>query len=666
MHATGRAIVGVVFVLAAVLPARAQSTLGASPQRLFIDRCSQCHDDGENPAPNANAASTKAPKLVDLRPKLAEAVYRLIDGAGIMAPHTKGWNADDRRRVAEWITGKRMPVVEELAPPEGRCDYAPPAVDLAKSPLSNGWGMDAGTGRFQTAAQAGLPAASIPKLKLKWAFGFPSATQAYSQPTVAAGRVYIGSETGLVYAIDAKSGCYHWAFAADASVRSGVVIGASEFTSGGALIYFGDIRATVYAVDARTGKLVWREKVDNHNMARITGTPVLAGGHLYVPVSGVGEEAQVRNPNYECCTFRGSLVALDAHTGTIRWKAYAIAQEPRKVGTKENGLDQFAPAGASIWSAPTVDLARGVVYAGTGNGFTTPAADTTDSVLAFSIKDGSILWKHQLTEGDSVGVGPDFDIGASVILRKLANGKSVLVVGQKSGVVYGLDPDNKGAEVWRTKLSEGALWGGIEWGMTADSQFVYVPISDYPMRNTGKPPTPEAGQLTALRLDTGAQVWSRKGIARCADPGAQCHPAKSAAISSTPDAVFAGSLDGWLRAYASKDGALLWEVDASRPFLTVNNVVATGGSFNGGGPAIAGGMVFAASGYSYFATGGNVLLAFEPVPPPPVSRPANGAPVAAPPAVPKPAPAAARPLTGKPAEAKPATRKPSAAPATAR
>ena len=158
------------------------------------------------------------------------------------------------------------------------------------------------------------------------------------------GRVFVGSDTGLVYAIDAQSGCYHWAFAADASVRTGIAIGASDFTAGGALIYFGDIRGTVYAVDARSGVLAWRERVDTHNLARITGTPVLAGGRLYVPVSGVGEEAQAKNPNYECCTFRGSVVALDADAGTVIWKAFSIAEAPRKVGTRANGLDEYAPA----------------------------------------------------------------------------------------------------------------------------------------------------------------------------------------------------------------------------------------------------------------------------------------------------------------------------------
>ncbi|MGE3578002.1 MAG: PQQ-binding-like beta-propeller repeat protein [Vicinamibacterales bacterium] len=606
-------------------PVLAQSTLGASAQRLFIDRCSQCHDDGENPAPAANAGARPAPALNALRSKTAEAVFGMMDGAGLMAPHTKGWSVDDRRRVAEYITGKKLALVDTLAPAEGRCDFAPPAVTLVKASMSDGWGMDAGNGRFQTAAQAGLAAAAVPTLKLKWAFGFPGATHAYSQPTVAAGRVYVGSEAGLVYAIDAQSGCYHWAFAADAAVRSGVAIGASAFTEGQALIYFGDIRGTVYAVDARTGVLAWREKVDTHPMGRITGTPVLAADRLYVPVSGVGEEAQAGNPNYECCTFRGSLVSLDAHTGTVYWKAYAIAEAPRKVGTKPNGLDQYAPAGASIWSAPTVDLARGAVYVGTGNGFTQPAADTTDAVLAFSLKDGSLLWKRQLLAGDAVGGGPDFDIGASVILRALPGGRSVLVVGQKSGEVYALDPDRQGAEVWKVRLSAGALWGGIEWGMAADAQFVYVPISDYPFRADGKPPTPEAGLLVALRLDTGRQVWAQRGIARCPDPGPACHPAKSAAITATPAAVFAGSLDGMLRAYATKDGAVLWETDTAVPFTTVNNVAARGGSINGAGPVVAGGMVFVNSGYSFAAVGGNALLAFAADAPPPAARPARPA-----------------------------------------
>jgi polyvinyl alcohol dehydrogenase (cytochrome) len=246
---------------------------------------------------------------------------------------------------------------------------------------------------------------------------------------------------------------------------------------------------------------------------------------------------------------------------------------------------------------------------GTGNGFTRPVADTTDAVLAFSVRDGRLLWKRQLTPNDAGGLELDFDIGASLILRKLPNGQRVLVVGQKSGDVYGLDPDGLGEQLWKVSVSKGALWGGIEWGMAADAQLAYVPVSDYPMFNNKKPPTPEAGSLIALRLDTGQQVWAQKGAVTCAG-GLECHPAKSAAITVIPDAVFAGSLDGHLRAYSTADGRPLWEFNTAIDFVTVNGIRGKGGSINGAGPTIAGGMLFVNSGYSFFAKGGNVLLAF--------------------------------------------------------
>jgi len=598
--------IGTVMALLGGTPVLAQSTLGASAQRLAIDRCSQCHDDGENPVVGARAGAAPVPALNALRSKTAELVFRTMDGAGQMVPHATGWSVDDRRRVAEFITGKKLSLHDTLAPEEDRCDFAPPAVDLVKTPLSGGWGMDPGNGRFQPAATAGLSVSAIPTLRLKWAFGFPGVARAWAQPTVAAGRVYVGTESGLVYAIDAGSGCYHWAFAADASVRTGIAIGASEFTSGGALIYFGDIRGSVYAVDARTGALAWRERVDTHAMARITGTPALAAGRLYVPVSGAGEEAQSTNPNYECCTFRGGVVAIDAHTGTIYWKAFAIQDAPKKVGTKPNGLDQYAPAGASVRGAPTVDLARGAVYVGTGKGFTTPAAATTDAVLALSLKDGSLLWARQLTAGDAVGGGPDAEVGASLILRVLPGGRRVLIAGQKSGDVYALDPDNNGADLWHVRLPADGTRGGVRWGMAADSQSVYVPIADSP-RQTG-----ETGGLAALALVSGQQAWARTGAAM------------SAAPTVTPGVVFAGSRDGKLRAHSTKDGSVLWETATAVSFTTVNNVPARGGSIDAAGPAVAGGMIYVNSGYASSGAGGNVLLAFEPSPsaPAPGPRPA--------------------------------------------
>jgi polyvinyl alcohol dehydrogenase (cytochrome) len=599
--------------LAPAAVAHAQlATLGATVQRLFEDRCFSCHGDVTRIGPNANAGARPAPSFGDIRARLSpQAVFRAIDGTGIMAVHTKGWTTDDRRRIAEYVTGKAMPLVEVLAPTEGKCAAPAPAIgDPFGAPHWNGWGVDAGNGRFQPARQAGLDAADIPKLRLKWAFGFPGVTQAYAQPVIAAGRVFVGSETGLVYALDARTGCFYWTFPAMGPVRTTIVLARSAIAKSGTVLYFGDVRSNMYAVDAQTGAMLWTQKIDEHPHGRITGSPTLVDGRLYVPVAGMTEEAQAGNPAYECCTFRGSLVAMDAASGRVYWKSYTIAETPKLRGKNAKGTQLYGPAGASIWSAPTVDPEGGAVYVGTGNGFTQPAADTTDAVLAFSLKDGTLLWKNQLTEGDAVGVGADVDIGASLILRRLEDGRRVLVVGQKTGDVYGLDPDNKGAQLWKVSLSKGGMMGGVEWGMAADDRLVFVPISDHPLFSFNKPPTPEAGSLVALRLESGEQVWMQRGVATCNRPVAECHPAKAAAITATPDAVFAGSLDGYVRAYGTSDGRLLWEYNTAVPFKTVNGVEATGGSISGAGPAIAGGMLFVNSGYSFFSKGGNVLLAF--------------------------------------------------------
>jgi polyvinyl alcohol dehydrogenase (cytochrome) len=532
-----------------------------------------------------------------------------------MAVHAKGLNTYDRRRLAEFVSGKVVPALDLLAPVQGKCTARPPPLgEWEKGAVWAGWSSDEGNGRFQTPARAGLKASDIRKLKVKWAFAFPTATTADSQPAVAGGRVFIGSETGLVYSIDAKSGCFYWAFAADASVRTGITIGRAPRADGGALLYFGDVKANVYAIDARSGTLVWKQKIDDHPFARVTGTPALAAGRLYVPVSGLGEEVNVNNPNYECCTFRGSVVSMEASSGAIQWKTYTIPQTPTPTYKTDRGFQHYGPAGASIWSAATIDLARGALYVGTGNGFSQPAAPETDAVLAFSLKDGRLLWKNQLTADDAAGPGPgaDVDIGAPLILRKLPGGKSVLVVGQKSSDVFGLDPDRQGAQLWKVKLSKGGMMGGVEWGMAADDRVVYVPISDFPTPPPG-PVRPEAGLLAALDLQTGAQMWVQKATASCPSGTADCYPAKVAAITVTADAVFSGSMDGYLRAYSTKDGRLMLEFNTAAEFATVNGVKGKGGSISGPGPAVAGGMLFVNSGYGRFGgVGGNVLLALAP------------------------------------------------------
>jgi polyvinyl alcohol dehydrogenase (cytochrome) len=368
-------------------------------------------------------------------------------------------------------------------------------------------------------------------------------------------------------------------------------------------------------VDALTGEPVWSLKVEEHAAARITGAPTLAGERLYVPVSSI-EEVPGGRPDYPCCTFRGSVVAIDAATGTRIWKTYTIPDAPQIVGKNAAGTPLWKPAGAAIWSAPTIDAARKVLYVATGNAYTEPAAPTSDAVIAMALESGAIQWVSQVTPKDVyvIGckpdndncpddVGPDFDFGNSPILRRLANGRSVIVVGQKSGVAYGMDPDRKGAVLWQYRAGQGSPLGGIEWGSAADERVMYVPVSDVLQ--------PQAGGLHAIGLGSGERIWHTPAPPPACKGGLGCSGAQSAAITVMPGVVFSGAIDGHIRAYDTGDGRIIWDYDTARDFETVNGVRASGGSIDGPGPVVAGGMLYTGSGYGrWLGRPGNVLLAF--------------------------------------------------------
>ena len=384
-----------------------------------------------------------------------------------MAPMATGMTAVERAAVAAFLSKTTAAVVD---PDAGRCTTpAPPLSEAATLPQWNGWGNDPTNSRFQSAAAAGLTAQSVPRLTLKWAFGLPGVMVVSAQPTVFGGRVIVGSESGVVYALDAATGCVRWQFKAGAGVRSAAVVGrlAGDGPARYAA-YFGDLRATVYAVDLATGEQLWSLKVEDHAWARITGGSTLFEGRLYVPVSSF-EELPGARPDYPCCTFRGSVVAIDATTGKQIWKTYTIPEAPAIVGKNAAGTPLWKPAGAAIWAAPTIDAARRRVYVATGNAYTEPAAPTTDAVLALALDTGAVQWVSQVTPSDAFLVGckagnancpddagPDFDFGNSPILRRLANGRTVIAIGQKSGVAFGLDPDNKGAVLWRYRAGRSA------------------------------------------------------------------------------------------------------------------------------------------------------------------------------------------------------------------
>ena len=429
--------------------------------------------------------------------------------------------------------------------------------------------------------------------------------------------VYIGSPSGIVYSLDRATGCTHWSFDARAGVRSAITIGPDN------IAYFGDTHANVFALNTETGKQIWKVQVEDYPSARVTGSPKLYQGRLYVPVAS-RDEWFASDPTFECCKFRGSVVALDPRNGKQIWKTYTISVPAQRLEVKR-GTQTWGPSGVGIWDSPTIDEKRNVLYVGTGDSYSEPPAPMSDSVLAISLADGRIVWKQQLTVGDvftanCVGKtkttcpdkpGPDADFGSSPILHTQPDGSRVLLAGQKSGTLYALDPDHEGRVLWQTKLSKGGVLGGIQWGPAADQDTVYAAISDlaFAAAPEGVIPNPKiGGGLYAVQISTGEKLWSALPTP-CERHG--CSPAQSAAITAIPGVVFSGSLDGHLRAYSSKDGAVIWDYDTAKAFDTVNKVAAKGGSLDGPGPVVAGGMVFVNSGYAFFnGMPGNVLLVF--------------------------------------------------------
>ena len=584
--------------------ASAAAAVVAHGAGLFKARCASCHDPAVDRAPPKAALARRFPDDIATALK-----------SGVMQPMAADLSDEDIHSIATYLGSDGM--TEQAGDPPA---CGPGAKFSMSGPGWNGWSIDVRNSRDQP--NPGLPSAAVPRLKVKWSMTYTGGR--YGQPIIVGGRLFLTSSSGRIYALDAKTGCMQWRFDADAGVRTTPVIGQLRGASpSGYLMFFGDFRRNVYALDAASGKLQWKMNVEQHPRGVLTGAPVLYKGLLYVPISS-WEETAGGVGSYGCCSARGGLAAIDAKDGRLVWKTYAIEQEPLPTTKNSAGTQMYGPAGAAVWSAPTIDAKRGVVYIGTGDTYTDVKENGSDAIIALDLATGKVKWRNQVTENDSflMGcnrsdtvncpkvVGPDHDFGASPILFTLHTGKDIILAGQKSGVAFGMDPDHDGKTVWRNKVGNGGALGGIEWGMAADNKRLYVAVADLGM----PPPKGKAG-LYALDPATGDQQWYTAAPKVPCSYGGRCLIGQSAAPSVIPGLVLSTTIDGHLRAYDVTDGKIVWDFDtAAQKYQTINGIKdQSGGSLDVAGPVVAGAMMYIISGYAG-ALGGapnNVLLAFS-------------------------------------------------------
>lgn len=583
---------------------------------IYQASCAVCHEAGLDRAPDRATLDLMAPDRI---------LYALERGAMVSMAVTL--STAQRRSVSEFLSGDSLDNFTRVPPASAMCGST--ADFRASAPQWQGWGgTGLGNHRYQSGAVAGINASNVDELEVEWAFGFPGDIRAYSPPTIANGRLFLGSLGGGVYSLDAASGCVHWFIDVGASVRSPMTIATIPRDGGEReAVFFGDGTAYVYAADTATGEILWRTEVDDFPVAHVSGSTVYYDGKLFVGV-GSGEEGAAASPGYECCQFRGSLAALDAATGEILWQTYTVdAPTPR--GENAIGTQLWGPSGAPLWSSPAVDPDRNAVYVTTGNNYSNPASAMSDSFIALDIDSGRILWSQQMTSGDAWTAAcrledktncanltaPDFDFAASPMLVDRPDGSSLLIAGQKSGIVHALDPDRDGAIVWQTRVGLGGSMGGVQWGSATDGEKVYVAISDVrriPVQHSwATEADPEiGGGLIALDVDDGSVRWYAPPIP-CGDR-IRCSPAQPGAVTVIDGVAFAGSMTGHLRAHSTETGEVLWQFDSVQSFDTVNGVPASGGAIDGAGPTIANGFLYLNSGYpNGGGMPGNVLIALS-------------------------------------------------------
>lgn len=573
-------------------------------KKVYIATCATCHSQN-------STLKNGGPTVALLGGMTPKAIYTALS-SGKMKMQGSTISDEQRKAIAQFLTNKTL--VETTLPKEAFTNFS-----LSKNATyKSGWGGDLeGTG-FEKESQ--INAQNVGSLKVKWTFAFPDGTQIRSKPAVVGDWLIVGSQFGDVYALNKKTGKIGWHFEGSIAIRGAISVAKSS--NGELRVYFADYATNVYTLSAATGKLIWKSRSGIHPQSANTGSVVVYQNTVFVPLTSF-EVLSAKDPNFDCCSSSGELVALNATTGEIKWRHRVITEEAKESGKKKNGKSFFGPAGAIVWCSPTIDTKRGFVYIGTGENYTDPPTNTSDAIQAIDIKTGKLVWNFQATTHDTWNlacpgepncpdkVGPDLDFGSAPLLVKAGyNGKDIIVAGQKSGVVHALDPSS-GKVIWQTRIGKGGMLGGIHWGMATDGKNVYAANADNIIAIDTRDSTRKASPgLYAININNGEIIW-KAATPEC-PKDKNCIQANSAAPLALPDLVFAGTLEGYIRAYDSKNGNVLWEFDTVKDYETTNGIAGRGGSLDGPSPVVSGNMLFVNSGYGNFGElAGNVLIAFE-------------------------------------------------------
>lgn len=603
-----------------------QVSANSPASALYESRCAQCHD---NPV-------GRVPPRASLRYRPPEGVYQALL-SGVMSPMTEGLEDHQIKSLVKLLTGREPKHIPD--PNSHRCTAASGAVVVDDEDWVSVHGDIQGH-RFRNSAA--FNANSVNRLKLKWAYAYPGGAKG---PVTAAGNTLFLAGTGYVVALNADSGCVKWSYPIHSRTVRTVTVAASGAsdtdtdTQGNKLpstiVLFGDDSSTVFALNASTGVELWQTNVESHVMSRITAAPTVHEGTVYIPISSL-EDPLTHDENHFCCSGRGGIAAIALRTGELLWKKEHITQplislkpelqdhdltgqelQSKESLGAEHGGGQFqqGPAGASTYTPLTIDVGRGLVYASTAEEYGFTGASGPYSVIAYDLKTGDRAWQQSLLPAKAersricstreTDCRNFFSMGTSVVLHPLSEKKDVLVVGQKSGMVHALDPDNGGKLLWSTQVADGGDLGGIMYGLASDSKKIYVPVSD-----VDSPTGRFTGSLVALDPMSGDIVWrTNSPKPACNWERSNCIAGQVAAVTVVSDMVLTGFWDGYLRIYAASDGRLLREIDTAIEHPAVNGV-ATGGQVSGYPVTVAKDALYINSGASSIMKSGDALLVY--------------------------------------------------------